>query len=320
MKKKEKSINELICSKMENLKMNGQLNTAHNYRTLLHFIERNYGIVMASQCGPEFVQRMYRDMSGLSDSTKASYFAYFKAIWQFAEYMGYTGKAAFPFQRKAYEADKVRIPRMARRTEHYLTRDDMTRIYNYWKGMEDGVRKRYIAVFLFSYLANGANVADLLRLTYNTDWFSSGGRVLSFVRHKTASRTGIKVRIPVTNWLKDVMDYLADEPVRGMPVLGSFLNGADLRDEDRVMKRIMCVNNSTSKILRKELKKIGIREDICVTMARHSYSTAMHHIGCPFALVEQALGHSNGGNIAFNYIGHFNDDDLMKWNEMLIVA
>lgn len=319
MKKSEKSINELICSKMESLLANGQINTAHNYRTLLHFIERNYGVVMASKCGPEFVQRMYRDMSGLSDSTKSSYFAYLKSIWNLAHYLGHTGRADFPFQRNSYEINKVKIPRMGKRSEHYLTREDMSRIFSYWKGMRDCIRKRYIAIFLFSYLGNGANVADLLRLTYNADWFSSGGRILTFVRHKTLSRTGLKVRIPVTEWLREVMDYVADEPVRGMPVLGSFLNGTDLRDEERMLKRVMCVNNSASKILRKELKKIGIREDVCVTMARHSFISVSNHLGFNFSLIESMCGHTLPG-ISGSYIGQAPIERLFEVGNALIVA
>lgn len=315
-KKSTVTVNELVSSKMAILTAANKINTAHNYRSLLHFLERNFGVVYCAECNPEFVQRMDVAMAGLSPSTKATYYACFRAIWNYANYKGYTCGCEYPFRTHPYEQDKVRVPKILRRSECYASRNEMSDIYRYWQGMEDGLRKKYIGLFLASYLCNGCNLADLVRMTYNNDWYTSGCRIISFVRHKTADRTPIKVRVPVTGWLRSILDYMADEPSRGGLVFGSFVEGYTI-SEKVLQKRIMSLNNSVGKILKKELGKAGFRNDMSITFARHSYSTALHHIGAPFALVEQALGHTGTG-IAFNYIGSFSDDDLFKWNELLI--
>lgn len=317
-KKSTVTMNELVTSKMANLMAANKINTANNYRSLLHFLERNFGVVYCSDCGPEFVQRMDAAMAGLSPSTKATYFACFRAIWNYANYKGWTCGAEYPFRTKSYEYDKIAVPKILRRSEWYASRDEMSEIYRYWESMPDGVRKRYIGLFLASYLMNGANLNDVVRLTYNNDWYTSGGKILSFVRKKTEERTPIKVRIAVTGWLKKIMDYMADEPSRNWYVFGSFIDGWQ-HSEKAMQKRIMTLNNSTSKILKKELGKAGFRNDLSVTFARHSFSSALHHLGAPFALVEQMMGHSGGG-IAFNYIASFSDKDIFKWSELLIVA
>lgn len=316
-KKSTVTVNELIASKMTTLTMADKVNTANNYRTLLHFIEGNFGTVMACDCTPGFVQRMDAAMAGLSPSTKATYFATFKSIWHYAEYKGYTGKAEYPFQRHPWEMDKVKIPKGRKRSESYLSREDMSKIYRYWENMDFCPRKRYIGLFLASYLCNGCNMADLVRLKYNNDWYSSDGKILSFIRHKTADKSPTYVRVPVTGWLRKIMDCIADEPVRNGYVFGSFIRGWD-HSEKALLKHIMVLNNTTGKMLRSEMKKAGMRDDLSVTYARHSFSTAMHHLGAPFAMTEQMMGHSGGG-VAFSYIGSFSDADLFKWNELLIV-
>lgn len=321
--KKTTTVNELICEKIAILNLNGKVPTAKNYRALLHFIEKHFGLLPAADCDAACVMRMKTIMKDLSPSTQASYFACLKSIWNYAQYKGFTGKTEYPFQRHQYEIDKVKVPKTLKRTEHFLTIEQISKIYHYWFQMPDEKkldksRKRYVGLFLFSYLGNGANVNDLVRMKYNNDYWNSDGKILSFVRHKTEDKSPVKVTIPITSLLKPILDYIADKPSRNGLVLGSFMDETDINNNDDVYKRIMYLNNFTSVKVRQVCKKIGLRDDVCVTFARHSYSTALHHIGAPFALVEKCLGHS-GSDIAFNYIGQFSNEDLFKWNEKLIV-
>lgn len=320
--KKNTTVNELICEKIAMLKMQGKYPTARNYRALLHFIEKHFGLLKASECDAKCVMRMKMTMKDWSTSTQASYFACLKSIWNYAHYKGYTGKCDYPFQRHEYEIDKVKVPKTKRRTEHFLTREQISKLYRHWFEMPDEkVRdrnsKRYVALFLFSYLGNGANINDLLRMKYTNDWFNSEGKILSFIRHKTAEKSPVKVQIPVTKWLQPILDYISETPKRNGLVLSSFLGDIDPTDEEKLTLRIMYLNTYTSNRVRKVCKKLGLRDDVSVTFARHTYSTTLHHIGAPFALVERNLGHS-GTDIAFNYIGSFSTEDLFKWNELLI--
>lgn len=316
MKKSNVTINELVSEKMVQLRENNQINTSNSYRTLLHFLERHFGVVLCRECDASFVKRMNAVMDGMSQSTKANYFACLKSVWYYAQYKGYTGKMDFPFRRKSWETDKVRIPKMTRRTECWMSLDEITALYRHWCDMPNGIRKRYVGLFLASYLMNGANVADLVRIRYNSEWFASGGRIITFVRHKTADKSPTTVRVPVTVWLKPILEYMADKPFRGGLVFGSFVDGCTT--EDSINKKVMTLNNCCTKILRKVMKSAGMRDDVSVTFARHSYSTNLNHLGAPFAMIEKNLGHSGGGDAAFNYIGNFSEEALFKWNELLI--
>lgn len=316
MKKKSNvTLNELITEKMAMLQNAEKHNTAHNYRSLLHFIQRNFGLVLAADADAGFIRQMDAAMSSLSDSTKATYYACLKSIWYYAEYKGYVS-CPFPFRRKSYEVDKIKIPRMGKRNDCWMTVQEMSSLYVYWMGMDDGLRKRYIAVFLCSYLMNGANVMDLIRIRYNNDWYTSKGRVLTFVRHKTAEKSATRVTVPVTKWLKPIMDYLADEPTRNGLVFGSLVSDVPF-NEKSLLRKVTSLNNSVSKILRKELPKIGLRDNVSTTWARHSFFTNANHLGFNFSLIESMGGHTLPG-VSGNYVGQAPVDRLFEVGDSLI--
>lgn len=45
-----------------------------------------------------------------------------------------------------------------------------------------------LGLFLFMYLGDGQNLADTLRLTYDSWYFATHGKQLRFLRHKTRDR------------------------------------------------------------------------------------------------------------------------------------
>ena len=320
---KTTSINELISEKIIMFRDNGKYGTANNYRSLLHFIEKNFGVLKATDCNAATVRQMKSIMSHLTSSTQSTYLSCLKSIWNYANYRGYTGKTEYPFQRHSFEIDKVKVPRVQRRTESYLSREDISKLYWHWFTIPttntfEISRKKYLGLFLFSYLGNGANVNDLLRLTYNADWWNTNGAVLSFIRHKTADKSPIKVRIPITKYLKPILDFIADAPQRNEPVLSKFLQGCALDDEENLLKKITYINNYATRRLRYECKVLGLREDVSMTFARHTFITVLNHCGCNFSLIEMAAGHVLPG-VTGHYIGNAPIEKLFEMNENLIV-
>ena len=314
MKKKNTvTLNELVTEKMVIMENDGKMNSAHNYRTLLHFIQKHFGIVLMSECGPEFIKQMDKCLADYSPSTKSTYYSLLKSIWHYAEYKGYTGKCEYPFRRKQYEMDKIAIPKILRRSDWWVDIKGMSEIYHNWENMKDSNIKRYIGLFLTSYLFNGANINDIVRIRFTRDWFQSNGTILSFIRKKTAEKSPTKVRVPITKWVKPILEYMGEKPELNGIVFKSFIDGYDMT-ENSLFKRIMTLNS----VISKQIKIVTGRPDISTTTARHSYSTNLHHLGAPYALTEKNLGHC-GTDVAFNYIGEFPDSDLFKWNEKLII-
>lgn len=319
--KKKQFFNTLIQQKIDFLVADGRYGTANNYRNILHYIEQRYGLVECSKITPhwatEFQMKMKKE--GKSPSTINNYFSMITAIFNYGVYKGYCKMEDYPIQKAPWELDKPKKPAMLKRSESYLNKQQMQELFNHWKQMPTDKpyllkRKKYVGLFLMSYLCNGANLADLLRLKYNPDYFNNDGKILTFHRQKVKARSNAKVTIPIIPQLKEIMDYLANEPVLNGHVL-PFSEG--ITDEVKMMKMVTYTNVRVRDVMNVVGKKLLGREGISITYARHSYSTVLHHAGCNFAMVEQNLGHSLNG-VAGNYIGQQTIDELFKCNSNLL--
>lgn len=318
------SLNQLISEKIALCTSERRHNTALKYGALLRKVETNFGIVRASDMTPQFAIdfKSKLEMSGCNNTTQASFLSCLRAIWNYAAYKGYVDSNEYMFRQKSYQLDRCPIPKCNKRVDSFLTKAEMTKLYNHivgWKpkGKAEITARRMSALFMFSYLCNGCNLADALRMTYNQDYFRSGGKLLTFIRHKTASKTGVKVRVPVTEKLQKILDIIADKPSADRPVLGSFLGKVRLTDERAMTDRILYMNCYGSKRTREVCQSIGINVNVSMTFARHTYSTVLHHSGCPFYIVEKNMGHVCN-DVAFNYIGDAPVEELFRWNELLL--
>lgn len=307
------TLNELVTEKMVIMENDGKMNSAHNYRTLLHFIQKHFGIVLISECGPEFIKQMDKCLADYSPSTKSTYYSLLKSIWHYAEYKGYTGKCEYPFRRKQYEMDKIAIPKILRRSDWWVDIKGMSEIYHSWENMKDGNRKRYIGLFLTSYLFNGANINDIVRIRFTRDWFQSNGTILSFIRKKTAEKSPTKVRVPVTKWVKPILEYMGEEPELNGLVFKSFIDGYDMT-ENSLFKRIMTLNS----VISKQIKIVTGRPDISTTTARHSFITNANHLGFNYSIIEQMAGHVLS-DVSGNYIGQAPVERLFEVGNALII-
>lgn len=322
---KKPTLNQLINLKMTLLANDNKVGSYKNYRTLLSYIEHNYGIVPIEKVDAQFANGMKQKMvsEGKSPSTVRTYFALLTAVWNYASYKKYVKPETYPFQRKSYELDKCKVPKAAKRNDSYLTKDDMVRLYDYWLEIEPTTKTkrnemRYLGLFLMSYLCNGANVNDLMRMTYNRDYFASNGKIFRFIRHKVADRTAAMITVPIIPQLMTILDRIASPVAKDGLVLGDFVENAG--NEDELMARVMYVNSYCATIIRKVADKLGIRNDISPTFARHSYATILHQSGANFAIVEAALGHSGNIGIAGNYLGETPVELLFEMNSKLLSA
>lgn len=320
--KKKVFFNTLIMEKVHVCEFENRTGTAMNYRSLLHYIEQRFGLVEVKNVNPQFAAEMKAQMVAekKSPSTIVNYFNMLGAIYNYAVYKRLAKPEDFPFQRKPYELDKVKKPKPNKRTECYLTKKQMQTLYDYWLTMPTDKsywlnRKKYLGMFLISYLCNGANIADIHRLTYNHEYFNNDGKILSFVREKVKNRSAAVVRIPVIPQLRVLLDYFALEPKNNGLV---FDFAADVIDTEIPLRRRICYDNTRIRDMFVQIGNDVIgRDDITVTYARHSYSSVLHHCGCNFAIVEQNLGHQLQG-VAGNYIGQQTIDELFKVNANLL--
>jgi integrase len=317
--KKVRSLNELLTEKMLIMRQEGRA-SHRNYRTLLRYIETRCGIVKMSDVDSAFAANLHRMMrsDNKSAATIKTYFAILQSVTNYGAYLGCVKGDAKLTRSKSYELDKVKLEKPKKRQGSYFTKDDIKKLWEYWKSVGETPKgiKRWLGLFFASYLCNGANMADLARLRYDKEWMNSKGRLLGFYRHKVVNSSGIYVRVPVTENLKMVIDAIGDEYQFNGLVFGSFLNDVDVNDNEAMELRIMYINTYASKVLRKICKQLGIRDDCSFTFARHSYCTILNSEGVNYAVIERNLGHTLG--ITDNYLGDIPTEKLFECNSHLL--
>lgn len=315
------TVNELIVEKCNSLQQEGRFGTECRYRSFLNYIYKNYGWLLVHDVNPIWAQGFHKKLvdENKSPSTIRLYFGLLQAILNYAGYLGLTVGDIKLTRSKAYELDKVKLAKPRTRQNKYLRREDMDKLWLYWLEAGDykplGVRK-WLGLFLASYLCNGCNTVDLMRLRYDDEYYGSGKQLFGFFRQKTKNTSGAYVRVPITEKLKIIIDRLGNSEEKNGLVFGGYLEGVNPEDEVELLKKCTYLNAYISKVAANYCRRLGIREDVSMGFARHSYASVLNNEGCNFAMIERALGHRLEG-VADNYIANASVEKLMELNSKL---
>lgn len=218
------------------------------------------------------------------------------------------------------------------RTGEFLDADTMQRLYDLWlsdeakdaKGKELFAPRekraifRDLGYFLFSYLGNGLNVADMANLTYNEHYQSSGGKEFLFFRQKTSARTGKRsvVIIPIDlQPMQTILDRLANHPVAGGYVFPIHKGGeSDTTKDEHVHK----TNANIRKALAKLAPLAGLDVQPTAAWARHSFATNLSNAGVPIKYIDSSMGHADGKDVINFYLGGYPHDKRVEYNSHLL--
>jgi len=318
------TVNELIIEKCITLKQEGRWGTEAAYEVLLHVIEKYYGWLFIRDVKPSWAVEFHKKLveEKKSPSTIRYYFALLQSITNFAAYLGLTEGDIKLARSRPYELDKVKLAKPRTRQNKYLRREDMDKLWLYWLEAGDykplGVRK-WLGLFLASYLCNGCNAVDLVRLRYDDEYYCSGKQLFGFFRQKTKNTSSAYVRCPITPKLREIIERIGDPEVRGGLVFGSYIEGIDPENDLLVLKKCTSLNAYASRVTRNVCNRLGLRDDVSMTFARHSYASILNNEGCNFAMIERALGHRLEG-VADHYICNASIEKLMELNSHLFTV
>lgn len=179
---------------------------------------------------------------------------------------------------------------------------------------------RDLGLFLFMYLGDGQNLADTLRLTYDGWYFSTHGKQMWFLRHKTRDRneSASEVIFPITLELQAILDRYANKPMMGERVFPIMSEGITPEQEVWVIQRY-------NRYIREHMKKVadmhGMEQCPSPTWARHSFATNLNNSGAvPYKYISDSMGHSGNGDITSNYIGAYPLEKMLEYNHYLLHA
>lgn len=165
-------------------------------------------------------------------------------------------------------------------------------------------------MFVFSFLANGINITDILRLKYK----NINKEEIKFARFKTK----VEVSVTLTPTLTKIIKRHGNIGLNENVYVFRILNGVE--DEQNVFRLIRQKNKQINYHLKSIARKVGIDPElankISTYFARHSYATISKNSGESIEYIKESLGHTSSATTE-KYLDSFTVEHRKKASNKL---
>ncbi len=207
--------------------------------------------------------------------------------------------------------DKYRIPGSSKR-KFALKSADVSTIAS--AKIEPGsLREKCRDYFVFSYFAQGMNLADMARLRYE----DIDSEKLSYIRAKTALKKLEEpefITVPLLPELGKIIDKWGNKPA--LPATYVF---PILKPEMSPVDEFQAIR-ATLKTVNTYIKKIAsvheIEGNVSFYVARHSYATILKNAGVSAQAISENPGHSST-KVTQDFLANFEIEEKVKQSEYL---
>lgn len=300
------TINDIFANRLEELKAHKQVGTALCYSSVIKGIERFGGHKIPLNCiSPQWVNGYaeFLRQEGKAQTTISIHLRAIRSILNIAKRDGLIKESQYPFGRGRYEIQEGEGRKLA------LTIQQVGAIARYDDGSD--TTAKYRDFWLFIYLCNGINVADMVQLKYRN--IRDGE--LSFFRQKTArtTRTRKEIRVVVTQPMQDIINKYGQRPQDSDQYIFPVLKGG----EDEVTRKHK--TQYFTRAINKRMTAIGSAlgfGPISTYTARHTFATVLKRSGANLAYISESLGHSDLKTTE-NYLASFEREEREKNAELL---
>ncbi|MDR2948341.1 MAG: site-specific integrase [Prevotella sp.] len=300
------SLNSLIASKIETLKQNNQIGTSLFYENTMQSVKQFAGgKISITSITPEWLKKYEKHMLNLDRSytTIGMYCRAIRAMLNEAKKAGIIKENQYPFGKGKYEIPSSESRKLA------LTLQQIKAVVTYTDGNEG--TEKYRDLWFFSYLCNGINFADILRLKY----LNIRNGEICFTRAKTIRTSKVKKELYaiVTPEMQVIIDKWGNPNKSPDSYIFPYLEGYESPEEEK--DRIKDVVRRCNKKLKVIGDAIGIT-GISTYTARHSYATVLKRSGANIAYISESLGH-NDLKTTENYLASFEREEREKNAKLL---
>lgn len=252
-----------------------------------------------------WLKKYEKDMlaEGKSYTTISIYLRCLRAILNEAKSVGMLKEAQYPFGRGKYEIPIGKGRKMA------LTLQQIKQVISYTDGSE--ATEHYRDLWFFSYLCNGININDLLKLKFS----NIEGNEIFFYRSKTihTSKEKKEIGASLTPEMKKIIDRWGNPDKSPNNYVFPFLDGYNTPMEQK--KRIQDVTRRINKRLKMISEALGL-PNISTYTARHSFASVLKRSGANIAYISESLGHSDLKTTE-NYLASFEREEREKNAKLL---
>lgn len=312
----DNSVITAFLNKIETLTAAGQIGTASSYQCSLNSILNFTGRkdLKFADVTVNWLEKYESDLlkevtikgetRQRSITTAKFYIGCIRAIMNEARKNGIINSGQYPFGRDKFEIKTATGRKMA------LTLQQIKAVLDYPLLTETEKRSRDL--WFFSYLCNGINFNDMLKLKYKN---IAGGEIY-FIRQKTKRTVKNQKEIAATllPQMEEIIKRWGNPPGKPDSYIFPFLSpGLKPVDEKRIIQNVIRLTNKKMAMISEALGY----DKISTYTARHSYATVLKRSGASIAFISEALGHSDAKTTE-NYLANFEQDQRRKEAEKLI--
>lgn len=294
-----KSLNDIFKSRITELTANEQIGNMIWYRNVLRSIERytlepipimRVNIEWLSQ----YEHHMIKDKK--SFATISMHLRAVRAIMNLALKRGLIRESDYPFGHGKFEIQSCNGRKKA------LTIKQIEEITKYTCSKAN---ERYRDMWLFIYLCNGINVADMIKIRFKN--IQSGE--LFFLRQKTAStsKTLKEICVTVTPEMRQIIKQWGNKPHPDSYIF-PILKGNESAMEIKV--RTQSITRSINRAMHSIGEELGIG-NISTYTARHTFATVLKRSGAPISYISESLGHCDLKTTE-HYLANFEKEERLK--------
>lgn len=274
------TVNNALRAKISALEYEGRIGTMQIYEQTLRITEEFAGTnISFSSITVQWLRKCEQFwLQTKNQTTTGMHFRNIRTIINEARRAGIFKEAQYPFGKDRFEIKTGEAHKKS------LTIKQIKSIFDYSDG--NITTDKYRDLWLFIYLCNGINVADMIRLKYTN---IVDGEI-SFVRQKTerTAKSRKEIRVIITPELQAIIDRWGIQNKFGF--IFPYLNGKETPLERKT------TNKELTKRINKRMKLIGEALSIgkiTTYTARHSFATVLKRGGANIAYISESLGHSD---------------------------
>ena len=313
---KKNSILTAFYNKIDELTEAGQIGTASSYQCAINSIMDYTGKkdLRFSDITKSWIERYEANLlkevtvkgktKQKSVTTAKFYIGCLRAMMNEARKSGIINAGQYPFGKDKFEIKSATGRKMA------LTIHQIKTVLDYPLNSETEKRSRDL--WYFSYMCNGINFHDMLKLKYKD---IAGGEI-HFVRQKTkrTSKKQKEIAATLLPQMTEIIKRWGNPSKKDENYIFPFLSpGLDAKVEKRIIQNVIRLVNKKMAAISKALNY----DTISTYTARHSYATVMKRSGASMEFISESLGHSDLRTTE-NYLANFEQDQRRKEAEKLV--
>jgi len=284
----------------------GNVGTAISYKTTINSLNEFKKNITLFDVTPNFLQSYEDYMLGRnkSQSTVGIYLRQLRAIYNDAIARNLISKDNYPFGKHKYT-----IP-VSSNVKKAISSDDLRLLLNYTPNVKE--EQKALDFWILSYLCNGINFCDLLRLKYeNID-----GDSINFIRSKTKNtKKGSQqmIRVHFHPRAKAIINRWKSDSSDSSYIFPTLRDSLTPIQEKYLIQDFIKINNKYMEIVR---TRLGISQKCNTYSCRHTFATHLKNNNVNPAYISESLGHANIST-TMAYLASFEDKTKIEYSNLL---